>query len=290
VACTTDQDTHCAPCDTLPMGRALVQPGDCARTRCVDGWGQISVIKKEEDQKGAEEGQVGDNCALCRAGWVCRNDTQTLCPGNNNSCTATIGASHPLQCAGGPIEDVVFQYTLLASDGRTPLIKASYAFDDVALDALVQRWLLYGVYQGCTRTVLGITGTLTCVVSVPQCVRAPFREWLLAQLPIQQPAIASTQGAVLMSSPRVRIRAAPKLRHNSNNNGASLRPSNAPELIIRPRAWGQSHLQPLFTLGACAATLSGLTIGTVTACALAYLRYRRRSDWARVEEAHRLRA
>ena len=264
VACAPTRNAHCAPCPDLPLGRAFVQPGDCARTRCLDGWRLLA-----------------DACAPCDAGWVCRDDARTPCPGN---CTDAIGVAQTLQCTGGPIEDVQLQYSLAASDGPLPAFDAS-----AALDALMHRWLLYGVYQGCVRASLGVVGTLTCVLSVPQCVRAPFREWLLKELPAQQAAIASTQGAaVRMSPPSIRILPSTLRRHAN----ATARPTHAPALVIRPRAWGQSHLEPLLTLGACAAVLGGLTAGVAAACALAYVHWRRRAEQtARAHvEARRLRA
>ena len=245
-ACTPTQNARCVPCAELPEGRAFVQPGDCARTRCLDGWYP----------------QASAACAPCGAGWVCRNDTRTPCPGN---CTDAVGASETLQCAGGPMEDVQLQYATSA-DG--PLLPEEAA----ALDALMHRWLLYGVYQGCARASLGVTGTLTCVLSVPQCVRAPFREWLLAQLPAQQAAIASTQGGVRLSAPSVRILVGTR----RSTADVHARPAHAPALVVRPRAWGQSHLEPLLTLGACAAVLGGLTAGVAAACALACASSRRR--------------
>ena len=170
------------------------------------------------------------------------------------------------------MEEVQLQYALLASDGRTPLGEANA----VELDVLMQRWLIYGVYQGCSRAVSGIVGTLTCIVSVSQCVRAPFRQWLIEQLPTHQGSIGATQGAVLMSVPLVRIMSA---THTTARRNTS-RPYNAPKLAIHPREWGQSHLETLLTLGACAATIGGLCVGAAAAFALACLRWRRRVEWS----------
>jgi hypothetical protein len=283
VACAADHDAHCTPCAALPLGHAFAPPGgDCARTRCIDGWSRSSNTNNNN---------TNTDCVLCPAGWVCRGDAQTPCPGPN--CTDTLGASQTLQCAGGPTDDVQFQYALLASDGRTPIATPQSEGEYyTTLDALMRRWLSYGVYQGCTRVALGTAGTLSCVVSVPQCVRALFREWLIEQLPLHQLAIAAAQGALVrLSSPRVYIRPTPR-RANNNNNAT--RPTNAPALIIRARAWGQSHLQSLLTFGMCAATLGGLAVGAAAACALACLRWRRRAawseTWAHLMEARRLRA
>ena len=272
-ACTPTENAHCVPCPTLPAGRAFVQPGDCVRTRCLDGW----RLHKTDDA-----------CLPCDAGWICRDGAQSPCPGN---CTDTVGASQLLQCAGGPMEDVQLQYTLAtAGDGPLPAAPSDAL---LLLDTLMHRWLLYGIYQGCARVSLDVTGTLTCTLSVPQCVRAPFREWLLEQLPAQQAAIAATQGAsaIRMSAPRIRVLSSPLRRYRNasfSSSSANARPTHAPALIIHPRAWGQSHLETLLTLGVCAAVVGGLTAGVAAACALAYVRWW--TTTSRHAEARKLRA